>query len=105
MQVEKYLFHLNKSGRQGEIKLTNKYKDLLPDGFEINITNPNTILILGREEDLGYEQHRNLEVIKRKYKNVMDIVTYDDLIRRLERIINKFQSHLPNAYSNSDSTK
>jgi len=103
MQVEKYLFHLNKSGRQGEMKLTNKYKDLLPDGFKINITNPNAILILGREEDLGIEQLRDLEVIKRKYKNVMDIVTYDDLIRRLERIIGKFQSQLPKADSRSDS--
>ncbi|MCP1135302.1 DUF4263 domain-containing protein [Paenibacillus polysaccharolyticus] len=103
MQVEKYLFHLNKSGRQGELKLTDKYKDLLPDGFKINITNPNAILILGREEDLGIEQLRDLEVIKRKYKNVMDIVTYDDLIRRLERIIRKFQSQLPKTYSRSDS--
>ncbi|MGQ3480853.1 Shedu immune nuclease family protein [Paenibacillus sp. TY11] len=103
MQVEKYLFHLNKSGRQGEIKLTNKYKDLLPDGFKINITNPNAILILGREEELGIEQLRDLEVIKRKYKNVLDIVTYDDLIRRLERIIEKFQSQLPKADSRSDS--
>lgn len=103
MQVEKYLFHLNKSGRQGELKLTNKYKDLLPDGFKINITNPSAILILGREEDLGIEQLRDLEVIKRKYKNVMDIVTYDDLIRRLERIIGKFQSQLPKADSRSDS--
>ncbi|MEK5320935.1 Shedu immune nuclease family protein [Paenibacillus sp. FSL L8-0644] len=103
MQVEKYLFHLNKSGRQGELKLTDKYKDLLPDGFKINITNPNAILILGREEDLGIEQLRDLEVIKRKYKNVMDIVTYDDLIRRLERIIGKFQSQLPKTHSRSDS--
>ncbi|MEI2284861.1 Shedu immune nuclease family protein [Paenibacillus polysaccharolyticus] len=103
MQVEKYLFHLNKSGRQGELKLTDKYKDLLPAGFKINITNPNAILILGREEDLGIEQLRDLEVIKRKYKNVMDIVTYDDLIRRLERIIGKFQSQLPKTHSRSDS--
>ncbi|OAB31583.1 hypothetical protein PMSD_18505 [Paenibacillus macquariensis subsp. defensor] len=103
MQVEKYLFHLNKSGRQGEIKLTNKFKDLLPDSLKINITNPNAILILGREEELGIEQLRDLEVIKRKYKNVMDIVTYDDLIRRLERIIEKFQSQLPKADSRSDS--
>ncbi|MEK5645433.1 hypothetical protein BK138_32895 [Paenibacillus rhizosphaerae] len=103
MQVEKYLFHLNKSGRQGEVKLTNKYKDLLPDGFMINITNPNAILILGREKDLDIEQLRDLEVIKRKYKNVMDIVTYDDLIRRLERIIEKFQSQLPKEDSKSDS--
>ncbi|MEK4347228.1 Shedu immune nuclease family protein [Paenibacillus sp. FSL P4-0184] len=94
MQVEKYLFHLNKSGRLGELKLTNKYKDLLPDGLKINITNPNAIIILGREEELGIEQLRDLEVIKRKYKNVMDIVTYDNLIRRLERIIEKFQKSI-----------
>lgn len=103
MQVEKYLYHLNKSGRQGEINLTNKYKASLPEGFKINITNPNAILILGRELELSVEQLRDLEVIKRKYKNVMDIVTYDDLIRRLERIIQKFQSQLPETESRSDS--
>lgn len=27
------------------------------------------------------------EVIKRKYANMMDIMTYDDLLRRLKRII------------------
>ncbi|WP_339300016.1 Shedu immune nuclease family protein [Paenibacillus sp. FSL R5-0623] len=94
MQVEKYLFHLNKSGRQGEKDLTNKYREFLPSGFEINITSPSAIIILGREKELNSEQLRDLEVIKRKYKNVMDIVTYDDLIRRLEGIIGKFQNQL-----------
>ncbi|WP_091015118.1 MULTISPECIES: Shedu immune nuclease family protein [Paenibacillus] len=94
MQVEKYLFHLNKSGRQGEKDLTNKYREFLPNGFEINITSPSAIIILGREKELNGEQLRDLEVIKRKYKNVMDIVTYDDLIRRLEGIIGKFQNQL-----------
>ena len=29
----------------------------------------------------------DLEVIKRKYANMMDILTYDDLLRRLSNII------------------
>ncbi|MGV7117706.1 Shedu immune nuclease family protein [Paenibacillus kyungheensis] len=105
MQVEKYLFHLNKSGKQGELELTKKYKKCLPDDFSINITNPSAILILGKENELSIEQLRDLEIIKRKYKNVIDIVTYDDLIRRLERIIQKFESQTIKSITDSDSAR
>lgn len=40
MQIEKYLFHLNKWGKQGEDHLTETYKAELPEGFSIKITNP-----------------------------------------------------------------
>ena len=36
----------------------------------------------------------DFEVIKRQYSNVMDIITYDDLLRRLERIIASLQHRL-----------
>jgi hypothetical protein len=32
-------------------------------------------------------QELDLEIIKRKYANVVDIMTYDDLLRRLGNII------------------
>jgi hypothetical protein len=93
MQAEKYLFHLSKWGIAGEKKLTEKYQALLPPGLQIRITNPKALLILGRDRKadgtpaLNPMQLFDLEVIKRKYANMVDIITYDDLLRRLENII------------------
>jgi hypothetical protein len=93
MQAEKYLFHLSKWGVAGEAKLTKKYGGALPPGMSIRITNPKAILILGRDRkpdgSTALDQHQtfDLEVIKRKYANMMDIITYDDLLRRLENTI------------------
>ena len=59
----------------------------------IRVTNPKAMLILGRDrlpdggEALTPRQLFDLEVIKRKYTNMMDILTYDDLLRRLDNII------------------
>jgi hypothetical protein len=87
MQVEKYVYHLSKSGQDGENKLTKKYKNKIPPGFKIKITNPSGIIIMGRDNLLSSEQKDDFEVVKRKYRNVIDIITYDDLLRRLGSII------------------
>lgn len=93
MQAEKYLFHLSKGGPASEEKITKKYAAVLPADFKIRITNPKAMLILGRDkrEDgspaFNSGQLADLEVIKRKYANMIDIITYDDLLRRLKNII------------------
>jgi hypothetical protein len=91
MQIEKYIFHLNKSGQSGEKRLTAKYQSKLPNDFKIKITNPGGMIIMGRDNDLSIEQKEDFEVVKRKYNNVIDIITYDDLLRRLKRIIEALQ--------------
>jgi hypothetical protein len=91
MQIEKYIFNLNRWGEKGEKKLTEKYRALLPDGFEIKITNPGGLIIMGRDHTLSAEQARDFEVIKRKFKNVLDIITYDDLLKRLKFTITQLQ--------------
>lgn len=87
MQIEKYIYYLNRWSEEGEKTLTAKYKNELPEGFEIKITNPGGIIIMGRELNLTAEQKRDFEVVKRKYKNIVDIITYDSLINRLEASI------------------
>lgn len=84
MQIEKYIYYLNRWSIKGEEFLTKKYGDVLPPSFEIKITNPGGIIIMGRENNLSIEQKRDFEVVKRKYKNVIDIITYDNLIERLK---------------------
>jgi len=87
MQIEKYIFYLNKWGKKGEDKLTSYYRDKLADGFRIKITNPGAIIIMGRENELSDEQRQDFEVIRRKYKHVIDIITYDDLLRRIDSMV------------------
>ena len=89
MQVEKYILHLNKWGKRGEEYLNKKYVDYLPSDCKIKITNPGAIIILGRSNKLNIQQKNDFEIIKRKYKNIIDVITYDDLIKRLEFIIRR----------------
>lgn len=91
MQIEKYIYYLNKTGIAGERKLTEKYKEQLPENLEIKITNPNGMIIMGRDINLTTEQLADFEIIKRKYKNVIDIFTYDDLLRRMEIMIKQLR--------------
>lgn len=91
MQAEKYLFHLSKWGVKGEETLTKKYAAELPTGMKIRISNPKAIIIVGRDQISGAKmtgsQLLDFEVMKRKYANMMDIITYDDLLRRLNNTI------------------
>jgi hypothetical protein len=93
MQAEKYLFHLSKWGLAGEKALTQRYAAKLPPNMGIRITNPKAMIIVGRDQQsngapaLNPSQQLDLEIIKRKYANVIDILTYDDLLRRLDNII------------------
>ena len=91
MQIEKYLRHLNRSGINGEQKLTHRYSDQLPPNFKIKITNPSGILIMGRDTGMSDEQRRDFEVARRHYKHIADIITYDDLLRRLEAVLEQFR--------------
>ncbi len=91
MQAEKYPFHLSKWGVSGEDTLTKKYAPELPTGMRIRISNPKAIIIVGRDQiggaNMTGSQLLDFEIIKRKYANMMDIITYDDLLRRLNNTI------------------
>lgn len=65
----------------------------MPAKFEIKITNPQAIIILGRDSDFADDQKFDFEIIKRKYANIIDIMTYDDLLRRLDNIISMIRSN------------
>lgn len=90
MQIEKYIYYLNKWGTKGEETLTKKYIAQLPPEMTLKIINPTGLIIMGRENDLTASQLSDLEIIKRKYRNIIDIITYDDLISRTNLMIQKF---------------
>lgn len=72
-----------------EDKLNNKLKDI-PNGLKIHINNPQGLLLMGRSDQMTQEQLFDFEIIKRQYKNIVDIMTYDDLLKRLENIVKFF---------------
>ena len=90
MQIEKYLFFLTKSGKMGEQELNRYFHKKIKSNIEIKIINPSGIIIMGSDKGVKKEQINDFEIIKRKYKNIIDIITYDDLIRRLEQLIIKY---------------
>lgn len=87
MQAEKYLFYLSKGGRDIEKVIEVKYKKQLPVGMEIKIANPKAIILNGRDNNLSPEQKFDLGFIRKKYSNMIDILSYDDLLRRINNII------------------
>lgn len=105
MQAEKYLYHLNKWGKVGETKLSEAYADKLPNNLEIKIANPKALIISGRSNELTRKQKMDFEIIKRKYNNMLDIITYDDLLFRLENIIAKFERLKDEEESDGDTSQ
>ncbi len=94
MQLEKYLYHLNRWGVAGERKLNERYSEQLPEGMELKIVNPSGMIIMGRDENLSAEQRTDFEVIRRKYRHVVEIMTYDDLLRRLKIVRSQFANEV-----------
>lgn len=85
-QIEKYIHLLLNWGNAGEKTLTEKYHDKLPDGVKIRFLSPRGLLIMGHCE-LNEEERRDFDLIRRQYSRVTDIITYDDLLDRLDRMI------------------
>ena len=94
IQVEKYLLHLSRWGVKGEEILTKRYASRLPPGFKIRVVNPCGLIIMGRDHDMTSQQRQDFEVVRRHYKHIADIVTYDDLVRRLEAVLTKLRAAL-----------
>ena len=92
-QIEKYIFCLNSSYKAQE-EVTKKLTELVPHGIQVKFVNPQGILIAGRSNNFDREQLRDFELIKRQYKHVADIMTYDDLAQRLSNIIAALEKRL-----------
>jgi hypothetical protein len=91
-QVTHYLRHLNRWGRSGEDYLTKLFSVNLPAGFRIRIINPVGVIIMGRCNTLSEGQRREFEVLRRDSKGIVDIITYDDLLERLQAVLNQLRS-------------
>ena len=85
-QIEKYIYCLNTKDNN-KANLIEKLSGILPESITPAVLNPKGILLLGRSKDSNNQQRTDFELIKRQYKNIVDIMTYDDLLKRLENIL------------------
>ena len=85
-QIEKYIFCLN-SYDKAKKDISDRLEGMLPNGLKIQVVNPQGILLVGRNNEFNEAQKQDFELIKRQYKHVADIMTYDDLLYRLGNII------------------
>lgn len=91
-QVTHYLRHLSRWGPAGEDYLTQLLSTDLPAGFKIRIINPSGIVIMGRSNTLSDAQRREFEVLRRDSKGIVDIVTYDDLLARVQAVLDQLRN-------------
>lgn len=85
-QIEKYIHLLLNWGIDGEKELTKRYSPLLPQGLKIRFLTPRGILLTGGCRFNKTEQ-RDFDLIRRQYAHITDIITYTDLLKRLETMI------------------
>lgn len=86
-QIEKYLYCLNQAVEKNVDLINKKCAGLLPAEMKIRIINPQGLLVIGRSNTLNPQQTRDFELIKRQYKNIIEIMTYDDILKRIENIV------------------
>ncbi len=86
-QIEKYIYCLNAWGKDGEQDLQKQLASKLPGSVTPKVVNPQGILLLGRSKDFNHQQKTDFELIKRQYKHIAEIMTYDDLLQRIDNII------------------
>ena len=92
VQIEKYLFTLNRHVEKIEKSIEKRCKGKLPEEFKLRIISPQGMLLMGRSKGLDKQQLEDFELIKRQYRNIVDIITYDDLMMRIDTIIKQLQS-------------
>lgn len=93
-QLEKYIYYLLNWGQRGEQKLTAQlHKQGLSPDLELRFLTPKGILLLGNC-DLNQEEQRDFDIIRRQYNKVVDIITYNDLVGRLERMIESLEARI-----------
>lgn len=52
--------------------------------------------MLGRHNTFKDQEIQDFEIIKRQYKHIADIMTYDDLLQRLDNIVAALKYRIDN---------
>lgn len=102
-QTQKYIYNLERNSVQEEENILKKFQEK-PDfsGSEINIASPKGIVIVGRgpqndpklSTDEKKEINLSLSIMKNRYQDILDFLTFDDVVDRIERVIARSTSHI-----------
>lgn len=89
MQLQNYLISLTKTSNDSLQQEKFKTDSNIPKDFQLKATSPKGYIIYGRDMQLeGNEKMlTDFQIVRNMYSNVIDIITYDDLIRRLENML------------------
>lgn len=87
MQRQKYVGCQLNGGAALEARLTERLvrDGLIPSDLPLRFTSPKGLVIMGRDPE--GERLRDFDLIRRQYAGAVDVITYDDLIRRFRRIV------------------
>jgi hypothetical protein len=93
MQLQNYLLSLQKTSFEELNKEKSKKQLQVPPDFNVKAITPKGIIIYGLEDQLIDNKTKNdFQILKSMYVNIVDFITYNDLKRRLERIIESLKS-------------
>ena len=90
MQVEYYLRELSENSSSNRQKIQRKLLDKGFDG-DVRINNVKGMIIMGRTSDFNDEQKETYRIMKNQYSNIVNIISYDELINMLEKILERFK--------------
>ena len=95
VQTTKYINALNQNQDKAKENIFKKLKNDNPNTTltknDIKINNPKGIILLSRSDKLSIEQKDDLELLRRQFKDVSEIMTYDDLLERFDNLIKKLE--------------
>ena len=92
-QLEKYILCLTTDDKS-RAGVAEKLKPMLPASVSLGFVNPQGYLVAGRSCDFNKQQIMDFELIKRQYKHVVDIMTYDDLVSRFETVVQSLKDRV-----------
>lgn len=91
VQTTKYLLTINKNYLLAQKNIMKKLLEEYPETRfaeeDLLLNNPKGIILYGRSNNLDPKQLSDFELIRRQYKDIPEIMTYDDLFERLNNLI------------------
>lgn len=89
-QVENYILGLNTKSEDAIKHITKHFSNLgtpLPNTIRLKVLNPKGLIIMGRSDRNNEELMNAIELLRRQCSHIADIITYDDLLERLQNIL------------------
>lgn len=102
MQIETYLYSLLMCNGDRVSKITEQILEKDGVDLQLRILNPRGLIIMGyfNGEMSDYQKHA-IELIRRQYSHITDIITYDDMLERLRNTIRLMSGNIKRESTNN----